>query len=241
MAYITDLAREYRVQINMGTEAVPDWDSGTVFGLISFKPSVEPNLEDDSDYESEGWNGNTKTAQAWNAELVISHKYNPATGLYHPVHDKLEAASEAFGDASRVHVRYFRRSGRGTGRRGWALVQWEPEAGEHTALDRVTVTLTGDGKLETIPNPANESPAPIVASVSPASGPAAGGDLVVISGAHFGGATAVTFDGVAAADFQVIGPTSIAAVTPAGAAGPTDVAVTTPNGTGTGTAVYTYV
>ena len=239
MAYISDLAREYRVQLNLGTVSVPDWQ--TVLGMVSFQPSVEPNIEDDSDYESGGWNGNTKTAQGWSAELVISRKYAPDTGLYHPTHTALEAAAEAFGAASRVHVRYFRRSGRGSGREGYALVTWAPEGGEHTALDRVTVTLTGDGELKTIPNPVNASPAPIVASVSPSSGAQAGGDLVVISGAHFEGATAVTFGGNAATDFQVINATSIAAVTPAGTAGPADVAVTTPNGVGTGTGAYTYV
>ncbi|MBA9003661.1 phage tail tube protein [Thermomonospora cellulosilytica] len=236
---ITDLARRYRWQLNLGTEAVPDWQ--TVMGTVEFKPTVDPTIQDDSDYESNGWKGNTKTAQAWKIEAKISHKYDPDTLAYHPTHDALEAASEAFGADSRIQVRYFDRSGKGTGRQGWALVTWAPEGGDTEQLDRVTVTLTGDGPLTSIANPVNATPAPIVSAVSPASGPAAGGDLVIITGANFTGATDVEFDDVNVTDFTVVSSTQIAAITPAGSAGPANVDVTTPNGTGTGTAAYTYV
>jgi len=238
VANITDLTRRYRLQINLGTEAAPNWT--TVIGIVEFKPSVEPEIQDDTDYESDGWKGNTKTLQGWQVEVKISHKYDPATKLYHVTHDALEAASEAFGDDSYVQIRYFDRFGKGYGKQGRALVTWEPEGGEASELDQVSITLTGDGPLETIDNPLNENPLPIIASLTPASGPAAGGELVTIAGAYFTGATAVTFDGTAATDFQVISASAIAAVTPAGTAGPCDVAVTTPAGVGTGSGVYTY-
>lgn len=82
--------------------------------------------------------------------------------------------------------------------------------------------------------------APTVTSVSPNSGLPAGGTSVTISGTDFTGATAVTFGGTAAATFQVLNATTIAALTPPGALGAADVVVTTPAGTGTGTGVYTY-
>lgn len=238
MTNITDLTRRYRLQVNLGTEAAPNWT--TVIGIVEFKPSVEPEIQDDTDYESDGWKGNTKTLQGWSIEMKISHKYDPVTKLYHPTHDALENASEQFGDGSYVHIRYFDRFGKGMGREGRALVTWEPEGGEASELDRVSIKLTGDGPLEIIENPLTEAPLPIVANVTPASGPAAGGELVTINGAYFTGATSVTFDGTAAAAFQVISPTAISAITPAGTAGPCDVAVTTSNGVGTGTAAYTY-
>lgn len=72
---------------------------------------------------------------------------------------------------------------------------------------------------------------PTVAHVSPAAGPAAGGETVTITGANFLGATAVAFDGVAATSFTVVSSTEIRAVVPAHAAGTVDVTVTTPGGT----------
>ena len=74
------------------------------------------------------------------------------------------------------------------------------------------------------------SSAPTVTAIDPATGPAAGGTTVTITGTNFTGATAVTFDATAATTFTVVSDTSITATTPAGI-GIVDVFVTTPNGT----------
>ncbi len=73
-------------------------------------------------------------------------------------------------------------------------------------------------------------PAPTVTSLTPASGPTAGGTTVTIAGADLLGATAVRFGTTPAAAFTVNGPTRITATAPAGA-GTVDVTVTTPGGT----------
>ena len=71
---------------------------------------------------------------------------------------------------------------------------------------------------------------PTVAAVSPASGAAAGGTTVMITGTGMSGATAVSFGSLAVSDF-ICGDTQCAAVSPpATAAGPVDVTVTTPQG-----------
>jgi IPT/TIG domain/BNR repeat-like domain len=73
---------------------------------------------------------------------------------------------------------------------------------------------------------------PAVTGVSPASGSAAGGDTVTISGTGLTGATAVSF-GAAAATVQPGGTdTQLTVTSPAAnASGPVDVTVTTPAGT----------
>ena len=71
---------------------------------------------------------------------------------------------------------------------------------------------------------------PTVTSVSPNSGPAAGGTSVTITGTSFIGTTAVTFGSTNATSFAVTGPTSITATSPAGS-GTVDVRVTNPGGT----------
>ncbi|HXX89182.1 MAG TPA: IPT/TIG domain-containing protein, partial [Acidimicrobiales bacterium] len=75
------------------------------------------------------------------------------------------------------------------------------------------------------------TPAPTVSSLSPASGPSAGGTAVTITGTGFGGATQVLFGTAAASAFSVTSATSITATAPPGSAGSVDVTVTTPGGT----------
>ena len=72
---------------------------------------------------------------------------------------------------------------------------------------------------------------PTVLSISPTSGPVAGGTTVVINGTNFTGATAVDFGTTPATSFTVnAAGTQITAVDPAGS-GMVDVTVVTPNGT----------
>jgi hypothetical protein len=76
-------------------------------------------------------------------------------------------------------------------------------------------------------------PAPSVMSISPSSGPVAGGTSVTINGFYFTGATAVKFGGTAAASFTVVSDIKITATAPPGTAGTVDITVTTPSGTTT--------
>lgn len=84
------------------------------------------------------------------------------------------------------------------------------------------------------------APVPTVASVTPNTGPAAGGTAVTIAGNYFTAASAVTFGGVAATSVVVVTDTQITCATPAKAAGAVAVAVTTPSGTGTLANGFTY-
>ena len=59
---------------------------------------------------------------------------------------------------------------------------------------------------------------PAISSVTPTSGPGAGGKAVVISGADFNGTTAVDFGGTPATSI-IVKPTAIKAVVPPGLAG----------------------
>jgi streptogramin lyase len=71
---------------------------------------------------------------------------------------------------------------------------------------------------------------PAVTSLSPQTGPSAGGSAVTITGTHLTGATAVNFGATGATSFTVNSATSITATSPAGS-GTVDVTVTTPEGT----------
>jgi len=76
--------------------------------------------------------------------------------------------------------------------------------------------------------------APTLASISPSSGPAAGGTSVTLTGTNFiAGSTSVSIGGtvIPASSVIVDSATSLTFVTPAHAAGRVDVTVTTPEGT----------
>ncbi|MGH9171294.1 MAG: protease pro-enzyme activation domain-containing protein [Acidimicrobiales bacterium] len=73
-------------------------------------------------------------------------------------------------------------------------------------------------------------PAPTIKSLSPASGPGTGGTSVRITGTGMLWASAVKFGGKAAKSLEIVSPTEVIAVSPAGS-GTVTVTVTTPGGT----------
>ncbi len=85
-------------------------------------------------------------------------------------------------------------------------------------------------------------PAPAITSISPSSGPPAGGTTVTITGTGFTGATHVAFGAVAATSFNVVSATQITAVSPAQAAGSHYIVVTGSGGTSptVAAAIYAY-
>lgn len=109
--------------------------------------------------------------------------------------------------------------------------------------NEATDAVFANTKLD--PNAGNPNgqpaPAPSVASISPTSGAAAGGDTVTISGTGFNNATAVNFGADSANSFSVIDDNTITAVSPGGAAGiSAAVTVTGPTGTSAETPQYSY-
>jgi hypothetical protein len=147
----TALARRWRLEINMGDETTPDWQMCP--GIVSFSWSAEPNHEEYGEYEADGWAGNAKTGQAWEVVAGFNRKVTPDQTAYAPVHEAIRTAFFAYGAASRVHLRFMDRKGLPEAYEGYGLPNWEPQNDEHTDLDQVEVTFTGDGPLETITNP----------------------------------------------------------------------------------------
>jgi acid phosphatase len=105
---------------------------------------------------------------------------------------------------------------------------------------------TYPGAASTAPNMAEfftttPNTAPIISGVSPASGPAAGGTTVTISGTGFASGATVSFGSTAATNVNVVGSTTITAVTPAHNSGLVNVVVINPDGqNGASANAYTY-
>jgi len=88
---------------------------------------------------------------------------------------------------------------------------------------------------------ANLLATPAVDSVTPNTGPAAGGTPVILAGAGLVGSTGVTFGGTAGTAFSVQAHYTIAVTTPAHAAGAVAVVVLNPRGNATAAEQYIYV
>jgi hypothetical protein len=108
-----------------------------------------------------------------------------------------------------------------------------------TAGAKDVVVTTAIGSTTSIGGYSYVSP-PVITSLSPTSGPTAGGAPVTINGTNLSNVTSVTIGGTAAT-LGANSATSIAVTTPAGTAGAKDVVVTTVGGTATSTGGYTYV
>jgi hypothetical protein len=81
---------------------------------------------------------------------------------------------------------------------------------------------------------------PTFTEIDPVSGDDGGATDVVITGAYFTGATAVTLGGVALTDVEVVDDTTITGTTGAHAAGDVDLVVTTPHGVVTADDAFEY-
>jgi hypothetical protein len=90
----------------------------------------------------------------------------------------------------------------------------------------------------------NGAPAPkgrlSLATVTPKTGPVAGGNLVTLVGKNFDATDTVTFDGITATNLTLVSATSITVTAPAHAAGPVSVSVTSDSEQSTMTNGYTY-
>ena len=103
-----------------------------------------------------------------------------------------------------------------------------------------TVTVTTPGGVATASNAFTYHAVPTVTTVSPSTGPVAGGTTLTITGTNLSGTTSVSVGGVSAASFSVVSVTQVTAVTPAGNAGVKNLTLTTPGGVVTVTNAFTY-
>ncbi|WP_345670910.1 IPT/TIG domain-containing protein [Streptomyces similanensis] len=84
------------------------------------------------------------------------------------------------------------------------------------------------------------APAATIASVSPATGTAAGGTLVTIKGTRLDGVSAVNFGAKPGTELTVVSATELRVKTPSGTAGAVDVVAAADSGNVTKTGGFTY-
>lgn len=151
----TTLNRMWRVEVNTGDDTTPVWTP--VRGRTEFQPAQEPTLQDDSDFDGDGWKSQTVTAQAWSLAFKVARKVDETDNTtYDAGQEALRLASNEMGVANDVHVRWYELDPDGPrveAYEGHAAVSWSPDGGAMDALNLVSVTLTGKGRREQIAHP----------------------------------------------------------------------------------------
>jgi len=229
---------EYGLDINLGTSASPIWQP--VRRISGFQPTPTPTTQDAQTYDDLGATNSDVTGWSWALAFNVQVNRSITTGLYLEEVEALLARTKpsAKGEAAVIEVRWYHKPEAGTANpndagQGVATVAYTRQnTGPAGEIEVLSVTLTGKGPAEEIANPFtgwDDTPAPKIASVSPA-GRGAGG-MVTIIGTGFLDATDVKFGATSAAAFTVVSATTIVATLPAGAAGSVDVTVITPEGT----------
>jgi hypothetical protein len=219
------LARRFRVDVSA---------DGTTWlqlkGMTDFNPQVDVNSEDSTTYDNDGWESSERTMLGWSVEATVLRQADG--GVFDPAQELCRLRQDQFGDAARIHVRWYDKTGAPEAYEGVAQVDWNRSKSGVKDLDEAKVTFKGDGAREAIANPYAAAAAPALVSASPSG--AAQGAQVTITGQGFAGVTGaagVKFGATNASSYVVVSDSVIVAVVPAGSAGAANITVTNAAGT----------
>jgi hypothetical protein len=229
MGAINLLARGYRFEVS--ADGSTNWLK--VGGLNDLNPSITPNKQDSSNYDSNGWAASEITMQTWS--VAVKANRQSTGGVEDPAMTLIRGCQGQFGDSARLYVRWYRTDGIGEAWSGRAIVEFQPSKTGVADLNEVTATFTGDGILAAISNPYAPGVVPVIVSAGPTA--VAVGGQVKIVGNYFTGTVAVTgvkFGATSATSWILDGDSVLIAVMPTGTAGAANITVT--NATGVSTA-----
>lgn len=149
------LNRKWYLDVNTGTTDVPVWTG--VFGITEFKPSVEGSLQDDSDFDGNGWKSQVNTANMWKIEGKVRRGVQADDSTaYDPGQEVLRIAAANTGEANIVEVRYYEMGeAKVEAYKGFVAVTWTEDGGNMEAVSTVSFTLNGRGSRDVITHPAD--------------------------------------------------------------------------------------
>lgn len=151
----TTTNRKWYLDVNTGTVALPVWTG--VFGITEFAQKVEGSLQDDSDFDGDGWKSQVNSANAWSVEVKVKRAVTAALATAYDVgQEKLRLAAEKTGVANTVQVRFYEMELNGPkveAYTGNAAVTYTDDGGNMEALSFATIALTGQGKRTSIVHP----------------------------------------------------------------------------------------
>jgi hypothetical protein len=148
----TVLARRFRVDVNSGTPSLYVWTQ--VLGILEVTPpKIKANIQKTTDYDDGGWEANEKTGQSWSVELAVRRKQSSA-GAFDPGQEVLRAKGILDGADAEAQIRIYDREGGAEAYQGSGIVEWEDDKGKQDDTGSSKITITGNGILTIIANPA---------------------------------------------------------------------------------------
>ncbi|WNM65422.1 major tail protein [Microbacterium phage Phonegingi] len=150
--------RKWYVDLDNSATGTPSWLA--LAGITELTPGVEGSLQDDSDFDGEGWGSQVNTMNAWTLEGKVRRGVLPGSTppVYDPAQEILRLAAAETGLANVVHVRWYEMEPEGPrveAYEGYAAVTWSEDGGGVDAISIVSFTLTGRGKRTVITHPAD--------------------------------------------------------------------------------------
>lgn len=128
-----------------------------VFGMTEFKDVLEGSLQDDSDFDGEGWLSETNTANRWKIEGKCIRKTLASDPTeYDPGQERIRLAASKTGVENVVKVRWYEMEPGGPrveAYEGLAAVTWSPDGGNTEAVSTASFVLSGRGRRNVITHP----------------------------------------------------------------------------------------
>lgn len=176
------LARDWALQVNVGTQEEPNWIY--VRGLSQFSPQTSPTMQDDSDIDSEGYKSQIATAQEMIFKGEGKRKGKKTEGKFKqdPGQAALREKGRKMGLDNVIQARCWRTDGVEEGYDSYFSVKWEDQAGGNEDLDSFSFELMSRGKPVAI-KPVTEDNGKSVPVEGEGSGPIMSGGTANESGA----------------------------------------------------------
>lgn len=156
----SELNKRWYLDVNTAAPGATEATWTPVNGIMEFTNGFEGNEEDDSDFDSDGWESTTVTRGKWTVEFKCRRASTAAdSAIYDAGQEFLRSKQDAFGVDNRAEVRFYEMgNARAEAYQGFTSVNWSLDGGDNKGLDRASVTLNGQGKRNKIAHPAPTTP-----------------------------------------------------------------------------------
>lgn len=151
------LNRKWFVDLDVSTTSTPSWIA--LAGMTEVKPTVEGSMQNDADFDGEGWGSEMNSMNKWAVEGKVRRGVLPGSQppVYDPGQEVLRLAADETGLGNVVHCRWYEMEPDGPrveAYEGVASVTWSEDGGGVEALSIVSFKLSGRGKRNKITHPA---------------------------------------------------------------------------------------